>query len=286
MKIPEELQWLETREDGRRWLAALPHIIAALKQAWDIEIDTPFKGGTVSFVAPAKRGSDNFVLKIQWPHEECRFEADALKRWNGHGAVRLLEQDPRNHAFLMQRCMDGITLAQSHVADPIGIAASVVQKLWVPASKPFAHIKDEAKNWHNELLKNADKMAQIGDRKIIDVALAHLQDLPKDGGKIVLTHQDLHGLNIISAGANEFLAIDPKPLLAEREFSLSPIIRSAELGRSKKDVLYRLDRLTSDLGLDRQKAASWTIAQTMAWSISSPQPEYHFEVSNWLHNAV
>lgn len=285
MEIPKQLQWLETREDGRRWLAKLPSIIGVLKEAWELEIDTPYKSGNVSFVAPARRGANEFVLKVQWPHEECMFEADALKLWNGNGAARLIEHDRENHALLMERCVPGITLADSEDADPIGIAASVVQKLWVPASEPFKHIKGEAKDWHALLSANADKMAHIGEHKIIDVALDYLNELPKDLGEIVLTHQDLHGLNIISSERDGFLAIDPKPLLAEREFSLAPIIRSAELGHSEKDVMYRLDRLTSDLDLDRQKVAAWTIAQTMAWSVSSPHPKIHFEVSSWLHSA-
>lgn len=290
MDIPKQLQWLETREDGRRWLGALPAVIATLKEAWKIEIDTPFNNGTVSFVAPAKRGLDEFVLKIQWPHEECKFEADALRLWNGNGAAQLIEHDRENNALLMERCVPGTTLADSDADDPIGIAASIVQKLWLPASElgsvPFKHMKDEAKDWHEDLLTNADKMAQIGERRTIDAALDYLSELPKEAGELVLAHQDLHGLNIISSERDGFLAIDPKPLLATREFSLSPIIRSAELGHSEKKVLYRLDRLTSELDLDRRLAAMWTIAQTMAWSVSSPHPKLHFDVSKWLHSAI
>jgi hypothetical protein len=36
---------------------------------------------------------------------------------------------------------------------------------------------------------------------------------------------------------------------AERGFSAASIVRSFELGHSKRDALYRLDRLTCDLGL-------------------------------------
>src|SRR5712691_13542147 len=36
--------------------------------------------------------------------------------------------------------------------------------------------------------------------------------------------------------------IDPKPLVGEREFAVAPIVRSFELGHSKRDVLHRFDR--------------------------------------------
>ena len=63
-----------------------------------------------------------------------------------------------------------------------------------------------------------------------------------------------------------WLVIDPKPLAAEREFAVAPIVRSGELGHSKREVLYRLDRLCAELGLDRERACGWTIVQTIAWS--------------------
>lgn len=300
MIIPDNLVHLANHESGRAWLNGLPDLLKGVCDRWRLETGVPFGGSSVSYVVPAMRSNDvrsdkprsdgQLVLKIQWPHEECMLEADALKLWDGNGAARLVEHDRVNHVLLMERCIPGITLADSNVADPIGMAAMVVQKLWVPTTKlgsvPFKHIKDEAKDWHADLSKNTDKMMHFGERRIIDAALDYLTELPHEAGNIVLTHQDLHGLNIISSERDGFLAIDPKPLLAPREFSLSPIIRSAELGHSKQDVLYRLDRLTSDLSLDRQTVAAWTIAQTMAWSVSSPSPKLHFEVSNWLYSAI
>ena len=59
----------------------------------------------------------------------------------------------------------------------------------------------------------------------------------------MLVHQDLHGDNVLAAQREPWLVIDPKPLAGEREFAVAPIVRSAELGHSKRDVLYRLDRL-------------------------------------------
>ena len=60
--------------------------------------------------------------------------------------------------------------------------------------------------------------------------------------------------------------IDPKPLAAEREFAVAPIVRSPELGHSKRETVGRLDRLCAELGLDRERARGWTIVQTAAWA--------------------
>ena len=41
------------------------------------------------------------------------------------------------------------------------------------------------------------------------------------------------------------------------------------------DVLYRLDRLTAELGLDRQRARLWALAQTVAWTIGGDRVASH-----------
>ena len=63
------------------------------------------------------------------------------------------------------------------------------------------------------------------------------------------------------------------------------IIRSFELGHSKKDVTYRLERLSSELTLDRDRVRRWTIAQTIAWSFSSGYAAHHYETARWLLSA-
>ncbi|MBI2150740.1 MAG: hypothetical protein HYU27_09080, partial [Acidobacteria bacterium] len=62
-------------------------------------------------------------------------------------------------------------------------------------------------------------------------------------GFVPMFHQDLHGDNVLRAAREPWLVIDPKPVAGEREFSVSPIVRSAEFGHSRKQVVDRLDRL-------------------------------------------
>ena len=98
----------------------------------------------------------------------------------------------------------------------------------------------------------------------------------------MLLHQDLHGDNVLAAEREPWLAIDPKPLVGERELGVAPIVRSPELGHSRRDVLYRFARLTGELGLDRERARGWTIAQTLAWSTGEDYHETHVETARWL----
>jgi hypothetical protein len=54
---------------------------------------------------------------------------------------------------------------------------------------------------------------------------------------------DFYGDNGLGATREPWLAIDPKPLVGERDLSLAPIKRGYEFGHRRTDVVYRLDNL-------------------------------------------
>jgi streptomycin 6-kinase len=132
------------------------------------------------------------------------------------------------------------------------------------------------------LLPDWEAAGKPCERKLIDAAADMISELAATQGDQVLVHQDLHGDNILSAERQPWLVIDPKPLTAEREFSLAPIIRSFEFGHSRAEVVRRLDRLSGELGLDRRRARGWAIAQTVAWSFESAYADRHYEAARWL----
>ncbi len=123
------------------------------------------------------------------------------------------------------------------------------------------------------------------ERRLLDEAIDALQGLAGSQGEQVLLHQDLHGDNVLAAQREAWLVIDPKPLIGEREFNVAPIVRDSEFGHSRRDVLYRLDRLTSELGLDRERARGWTIGQTVAWAFDGTYIRAHIDNVRWLLGA-
>jgi streptomycin 6-kinase len=281
MHIPERLRWLERDVAGRAWLAELPALISVLAEKWNLEIGTPFEGASVSYVVPAIRGSDDVVLKVQWPHDESMYEADALRLWDGGGAVRLLAQDPERHALLLERCRPGRCLADTDV-DALAVLIALLPRLWKSVGSPFKLLTEEALEWKSALHADWERAGRPCERKLVDAAAEFLAQFVLHPEDPVLVHQDLHGENVLAAEREPWLVIDPKPLSGEREFSLAPIIRSSELGHSRNKVVYRLDRLSTELKLDRERVRGWTIAQTMAWGIHSNEAERHFETTRWL----
>ena len=282
MKIPHRLMRLKQHEAGAIWLERLPEIVAALAELWELQLEPPYEGANVSYVVPAIRGIERVVLKVQWPDPESMHEAEALRLWDGAGAIRLLAHDPQRHALLLERCVPGTGLAGARGVDRLGVLIAMLPRLWKAAGAPFRSLAEEANEWRATLHADWEACGKTCERRLVDAAVEFIAELVGDQGEQVLLHQDLHGENVLAAEREPWLVIDPKPLVGAREFSLAPIIRSAELGHSQAEVIHRLERLSAELGLDRRRACRWAIAQTMAWSFDGSDTRRHFEIARWL----
>jgi streptomycin 6-kinase len=226
------------------------------------------------------------VLKVQQPHRESEHEAAALELWEGGGAVRLLDSEPEEHALLLERCVPGTPLSSVGGEAALDVFVELLPRLWRPAGAPFGTLAAEAAWWADSLEETWERFAQPFERRLLDAALEALLELPRTQGSQVLLHQDLHADNVLAAQREPWLAIDPKPLVGEREFGVAPVVRSRELGHSERDVLHRFDRLTAELGLDRERARGWTIAQTIAWAFDGSYRQAHVETARWLLEAA
>jgi streptomycin 6-kinase len=225
------------------------------------------------------------VLKVQKPHRESEHEADALALWDGDGAVRLLAHDPDEHALLLERCLPGTPLSAAGADAALDVFVELLPRLWKVTAGPFGTLAAEAAWWADSLEDTWERFGRPFERRLLDAALEALQELPRTQGRQVLLHQDLHGDNVLAAEREPWLAIDPKPLVGEREFGVAPIVRSSELGHSRGEVLRRFDRLVSELGLDRERARGWAMGQTIAWAFDGEHSRTHVDTARWLLEA-
>jgi streptomycin 6-kinase len=272
------LSWLEGSEAGREWLARLPSLLEDCAERWSLDLEEPFSYAFASLAVPA----GDAVLKIQFPDRESEHEAAALRHWDGDGAVHLLDHDRERHALLLERCTPGTPLSKVAPDEALELMIGLLPRLWRPAAGPFRPLADEAAWWVSYLPDEWEQAGRPFERKLLDAALDALTALAPTQGEQVLVHQDLHAGNVLRAEREPWLVIDPKPLAGEREFGIAALVRGGELEHSKRDVLHRLDRLTSELGLDRERARGWALGQTTAWGIGH---ESHAEVARWLLEA-
>ena len=265
------------------WLERVPDLVAECVAEWNLRLGEPYEPGAAGYTVRAELpdGRDA-VLKLIYPDRESEHEADALALWDGHGAVQLLARDDERSAVVIERCEPGTALAAAGPDVALEVLIALLPRLWVETGEPFHTLEDEAAWWIGYLPEQWERSDRTVERRLVDAAVDALTSLSPSQGQQVLLHQDLHGDNVLAAGREPWLAIDPKPLIGEREFAVAPIVRSFELGHSKREVLHRFDRLTGELGLDRERARGWTVAQTVAWTYDSKYHARHVETVRWL----
>ncbi|MEV6368335.1 aminoglycoside phosphotransferase family protein [Micromonospora musae] len=288
LPIPEQLNWVRRTPVGRAWLAELPDRVAACVDRWSLRVGPPFPYAFASLALPAELPDGTpVVLKLQYPDSESEHEAAALARWSGAGAVRLLGHDPGRRALLVERAVPGTPLHELPAEAALDVTVALFPRLCVPAAGPFTSLAEEAAGWAERLPGRWERANRPYERRLLDTALGLLAELAPSQGEQVLVNQDLHGGNVLRATREPWLVIDPKPLVGEREFAVAPVVRDVALGHSPAAARHRLDRLAIELGLDRDRARGWTVAQTLAWSISDGAvfPD-QVDVVRWLLDTV
>jgi streptomycin 6-kinase len=287
--IPPQLDANIRSWHGRRgsdWLEALPAAVARLAAGWGLRVGEPFgDDGAVSWVAPATTaGGSEAVLKLFLPDLENRHEADALRHYDGRGAVRLLQDEPG--ALLLERLRPGTSLWQLQDDDEAArVVAGLLEQLWhAPAEgHPFRALAGDAMRWSDEIRAAWAALRRPFERELADLGGTLAAELAQSQGEQVVLHQDLHGGNVLRAERSPWLAIDPKPLVGEREFDLASLIRDTRERIDERLVRRRLDLLSELLGLDRERMRCWAIVHALAWGVEGDRADAEMiDCARWL----
>ena len=167
--------------------------------------------------------------------------------------------------MLVERLKPGTQLWTVPDEEATEIAAGVLEQLWVPAGEPFRTLEDLAAQWARELPRKGF------EAELIDPVIAFLEEAGPTQRESVLMHQDLHGGNVLLSERG-WLAIDPKPLVGEREFDVASLIRDRR-PVTEAAMERRLDYLVDRLDLDRERTRGWAIAHALAWNGDSEMVE-------------
>ena len=283
----DRLAWLEGSEEGRDWLARLPAIVEACADSWSLTMGEPFAYASASMAMPVERANGSAaVLKVSFPDRESQHEAAALALMDGDGAVRLLDYDERRRSLLLERAEPGTPLKELGLDPALDVFVDLLPRLWKPAGAPFRPLADEAAWWAETIVEDFVRTGHPFERALLEAALDAIETLSLSQDEQVLVNQDMHADNVVRARREPWLMIDPKPLTGEREFGIVAIVRGGELGHSRQAVVHRLDRLTDELHLDRERARGWALAQTIAWAFDYDEADpSHVEVARWLWEA-
>ncbi|MFC8801392.1 aminoglycoside phosphotransferase family protein [Promicromonospora sp. NPDC057138] len=237
------------RQAGQDWIDQLPELVGRLLRAWHLTLVGPPLSGNVGLVWEVRRPDGAVcMLKVSWRDVETRGEAEALRRWAGRGAVRLIEASDDAGALLMERLDAGTSLMSAPMGAAIEAAARLLNLLHVPEWAGF-----------DDALERESQMTEPGApyRERIHALRPDVERAFRSADHVLL-HGDFHYENVLRSGSS-WKAIDPKPSHGPREWDLVPLLRNrfGEFPHGPRllpGIRARLDALVAATGADPERA--------------------------------
>ncbi|MDQ6788037.1 MAG: aminoglycoside phosphotransferase family protein [Acidobacteriota bacterium] len=260
-------------EKGGQWLEDLPEVVGKISEKWSLQMEKPFADLSYNFVAPCiLSGGTKAVLKIGFPEKDSPLfgEQKALQIYNGNGAVKLLAFDANYCALLLERLIPGENLKSLCETDDeraTEIAIEVMRRLRQkpPENVEFPTLID----WMSGL--QTAKKVRFASR-LCDKALNYFEELSNDSEENLLLHGDLHHENILSAGRESFLAIDPKGVVGNIGYEIGVFLNNQRrLVRSRQNLRQILEQhvrqFARSFEIEPQNLRKWAFLQAAlsAW---------------------
>ena len=252
------------------WLPGLAERVRDVAARWDLEVGLPYEpGGNTAWVAPARTGAGaDVVLKVGRRHPEAEHEGDALRLWDGRGAVRLLghERSADTLAFLLERCEPGTALTTRPEAEQDEVIAAVLRRTWCTriAGSSFRPLRDLCRTWADSTVERAAARPGVVDAGLLSAALEVLRERPTDdvGPDDALLCTDLHAGNVLESQREPWLLIDPKPYAGERAYDVVQHLLNCQ-DRLVADPLGLTARMATLCDLDVVAVRTWTFARCL-----------------------
>jgi streptomycin 6-kinase len=252
--------------EGRAWIAGVPALLARLARQWDLTIASEeFRHGYSAVVLPVGQRGRPLVLKLAWPPDRVRGEADALAAWRARGAVELVARDVPGGALLLERLDASRSLASIPLAEAAAVAGALMRTLAIEAPGSFPLLQTTARELAATFPARQRALAHPVPGRWITLAARLAADLARDPGRW-LVHTDLHYGNILASGRAGYpwVAIDPVAAAGTPERSAAELLwtRADELP-GPGAITGLLDTLVESGQLDRAKAVVWSFVRSI-----------------------
>jgi streptomycin 6-kinase len=241
-------------------------------------------------VAFVRRGAQSLVLKLLPAGSDEWRSGEVLARWDGRGAVRLLEQAPG--AVLIERAKPGDDLSSIVLAGDDEAATLILCEVMAQLSRPapagaaFRTIVD----WGRGFARNRAAAVALGvDAILVDRAEGLFRQLCATQAEPIVLHGDLQHYNVVRDAARGWLAIDPKGILGEPAYETGAMLRNPaanpQLCADSAIIERRARSICERLGYPYERVIGWCFSQwvlSVLWAIQDGLP---YERS-WLDGAL
>ena len=255
---------VDESDERREWAATLPRLVPDVARRWGLTLGSPFQpGGVCSWVAPARTAAgEDLVLKVGWSRGESEHELEGLRVWDGVGTVRVHrgEKDESTTYLLLERGTDARDLSGRPEEEQDEVVAGLLRRLWVepPSGHPFRPLAQMCAEWVDEY--EARPRRPPFDPGLARTGAELFRTLPGTAVDQRLLLTDLHAENVLAAGREPWLVIDPKPYVGDPAYDPVQHLLNCP-GRLRAHPHDMVARMADLCEVDRDRLRLWVFAR-------------------------
>jgi streptomycin 6-kinase len=205
--VPDVVREKAVAAGAEAWLEALPELVRALQNEWELTIGAVYPGATEALVTEATCSDGTpAVLKLIVPRDAdvAAHEIAVLRLAAGDGCVRLLQEDVARGALLLERLGRPLSELDLPLRSRHEILVSTAKRLWRPAADSGLPTGVWKAQWLSDFVAT---MWEELDRPCSEQAFEHALACAARRGAAhrdetaVLVHGDIHQWNALEGGA-------------------------------------------------------------------------------------
>jgi streptomycin 6-kinase len=252
--------------EAETWLAGVPDLISSVTASWDLHVTAVANRiDAFGMSIPARRDGDRVTLRLAFPDATLADETAALLAWDGTGAVRVLETDPRG-AQLRSSPTPGTSLTiERNEMRALRRVADAMRSLWIEPPPGIQTLAAEVRAWNATLLERFESVHAPFDEQLVRDAETMFRSFVSTQARQVLLHGDVRLGGFVLDG-DRAVALDAKPLVGEPAFDAASLLRDGpdELVRDRpagvQRLQGRLDQLSDLLEVRAGRVRGWAFA--------------------------
>ncbi|MCL8024145.1 aminoglycoside phosphotransferase family protein [Nocardioides bruguierae] len=300
MSAPPRLQPLtrarvaDLGEAGAAWHAALPGVLDALADRWELAWGRPLPGGSASYVlAATTRAGQERVLKVRLPEPglgEGRDggevdeggavdEVRVLRAADGRGYARLHAHVPASDlgladgadALLLERLGPSLDATGGSVEDRLTVLARTLREAWQVPPPPAGPREDKALSLARSVRETDARLGGATDPAALREALAAAERLAGWAGATVTVHGDAHSSNLLrtrDGRGTGWAFVDPDGFACDPAYDLGVAVRDWSSHLRGADARARLrgwcGLLATATGLDARRIWDWAYLERVS----------------------